>query len=839
MKRTIGLSDSWRVRSIAPNATLDTAHREGDLTLQGMDGADWIETSMPREVHEILLEHGVIKDPTLLGEAEACLWVAEKDWIYTCQFALPVEDRGTAVYLHLKGLDTLVDVYLNGQHLAYHNDMYLPLRLEVTGRLRDENVLVLHFHSPHEYIKNYEFPQEWQGKIRPHRVIRKNETDFSDYLGPKPYLTPIGVYDDIVLEVIDDIELLDTKIDSVLHDGYDVADVTIGVSGIGSIPGGELSYVLIGPDNTVVSEGSGAIGQTAGTWSVTFLATVKDPALWWPRGYGKQPLYRVVVTASVGDDKKDVISKSIGLRRIEMAGPFEFTVNSKPITLWGAQPVQLEGITHRWNNEKSNRILDLVENSNMNAQRIWGACDRYDDAYYEETDRRGILVWQEFFHDYGMYPDTAEYRDLCRREAEFQVTRLRHHPSLLMWCGGNESVMGAEYDHPGAEVIGAAIFEEDYRAVCAELDPGRYYHVNSPSGGAFANDPLAGDTHSYTNTWYVPGADYPVMIAEEIRASPPSAKSMVRYFAGTDPYPPDYSGKITATDEYPWPSVWNKRASTEAWKKIPPIELFYDSTDLASHVHKFGAAHGQYFREILENNRRGRPSSDPDGRRTCMGHFVCRGNDIWPTIYGSILDYYLEPYIPYYEVARAYRPILLSFDVGNFINLWIINDTLEPVKGTVVVKLFDPRANAFVRQLQREVSVEPFESLLVTDLNEFGQFSRTYVLFAELVDAQGVIRARSNDLVDIEKHQRFPDAKLDVSVAGDVLTISTDRFARYVEISGNAAGDEFGWYYDDNFFDLLPGEVKKVRILGEHQKGQISVKSVYSSSATVVDFLRT
>lgn len=834
MKRVIELKDSWQVKDLTSTATLDIGELVGVEQADWRAPEGWLETSMPREIHEILVEKEIIADPSLLGKAEACLWVAERDWLYRCSFASSASERDAKSYLHFKGLDTLVDVYLNDDHLAYHNDMYLPLRLDVTGRLRDENVLVLHFHSPHDFIKSYEFPDEWRGKIRPHRIIRKSETDFTDYLGAKPYLTPIGVYDKILLEVIDNIELLEMDLTSNLEDGYQRARVSISVTGSGSALGSELTYLITGPDNNMVGSGTAPIPDTLGVWSQSFEATVDEPALWWPRGYGEQPLYRVEVAARVGEGQKDIVAKSIGFRRIEMAGPFDFTVNSKPVKLWGAQPAQLEGITHRWNNEKSNLILDLIENSNMNAQRIWGACDRYDDEYYNETDRRGILVWQEFFHDYGMYPNNSEYRNLCRQEAEFQVKRLKHHPSLLMWCGGNESIMGAEYDHPGAEVIGAQIFHEDYRAVCASLDPERYYHVNSPSGGAFSNDPLSGDTHSYTNTWYVPGADYPVMIAEEIRASPPSVKSMVRYFDDEDPYPANYSGKITPVDDYPWPAIWNERTSTQGWRKIPPIELFYDSTDLESIVHKFGAAHGYYLRTILENNRRGKPVTDADGKRICMGHFVCRGNDSWPTIYGSMLDYYTEPYVPYYFVARAYQPILLSFEVGNFINFWVVNDSPDRVDGTVTVKLFDPKANSFVRELNRVVSIGAGESSLVTNLNEFKQFAREYVLFASLVDRDGAVIARTNDFVDIEKHLHFPEATLDASINGDVLTISTDRFARCVEISGNADGDEFGWFYDDNYFDLLPGETKKVRVFGRHRRGLISVKASYSSSKAVV-----
>jgi beta-mannosidase len=833
MKTCLELSEGWEITRL-PAGSAEAVRRlseSGELAVRPEMG--WFGSTMPAEVHEILLAHDIIDDPAMLGNARKCLWVAESDWVYKCAF--PAETQGRTAYLHFKGLDTLVDVYLNGVHLAYHNDMYLPLRVDVTEHLREDNVLALHFHSPHGYIANYDFPAEWEGKVAPQKVIRKPYNDFTDYLGPKPYLTPIGVYDKVVLEVIDEVELLDVDISYDLDPDFGAAMVKVGVRGAGGHSDGFLRSVVTDPEGQVVSEIEVPIPDTGSAWNHSGELAVAAPRLWWPRGYGDHPLYAVTVEVSTGGRLRDSCVKSIGFRRVEMVSPFEFVINDRPVKLWGAQPAPINGITHRWDNEKSNRILDLAENCNMNAQRIWGSCDRYDDEYYNETDRRGILVWQEFFHDYGMYPDTEDYRDLCRKEAEYQVKRLKHHPSLLMWCGGNEAVMGAEFDHPGADCIGGAIFTEDYRGVCAELDPERFYHINSPYGGAFANDPLAGDTHSYTNTWYVPGADFPVMIAEEIRVSPPSVKSMVKYFSGEDPWPASYSGKLTSADEYPWPLVWNERTSTQGWKKIPAVELFYDPTDLRSMVHRFGAAHGLYMRQILENNRRGKPATDAGGKRVCMGHFVCRWNDSWPIIYGSMLDYYTEPYIPYYAIKRAYEPVLLSFEVADFINVWVVNDSAEDISGTLVVKLFDPRANEFVNSLSMPVSVAAGESALVTDLNAFKQFSREYVLYGTIVDEEGGVRARSNDFVDIERHLKFPDARLDLSVSGDTLRITTDRFARCVELSGDEDGDEFGWVFEDNYFDLLPGEEKRVRILGRHRRGTVSAKPFYAGSRSSVD----
>jgi beta-mannosidase len=203
-----------------------------------------------------------------------------------------------------------------------------------------------------------------------------------------------------------------------------------------------------------------------------------------------------------------------------------------------------------------------------------------------------------------------------------------------------------------------------------------------------------------------------------------------------------------------------------------------------------------------------------------------------------MIDYYGEPYMPYYAVKRAYEPVLLTFDVQNFIYLWIVNDSSENITGTLHIKLFNPNRNEFVQEIQQNVRVTSGQSKLITNLNEFAQFSRTYILFAYLVNDNGEIVSRTNDFVDIEKHMQFPEAKLSMEISGDTLMLTTDTFARSIELSGDSEGNEFGWLFEDNYFDLLPGEVKYVKILGKHNKGSIAAKAYYSQFVCRGEFVR-
>jgi beta-mannosidase len=151
------------------------------------------------------------------------------------------------------------------------------------------------------------------------------------------------------------------------------------------------------------------------------------------------------------------------------------------------------------------------------------------------------------------------------------------------------------------------------------------------------------------------------------------------------------------------------------------------------------------------------------------------------------------------------------------------------VEGTLFVKLFDPINNEFVNEMTTNVSTPSGESMLITNLNEFKQFSREYILYAYLVDKKGKTITRSNDIVDIEKHMHFPGARVHMEIDGNVLLVETDRFARCIELTGRGEDGEFGWLFEDNYFDLLPGEKKQVKILaGKLRNAEISAKPYYS-----------
>ncbi|UCF17735.1 MAG: hypothetical protein JSW59_09780, partial [Phycisphaerales bacterium] len=268
--------------------------------------------------------------------------------------------------------------------------------------------------------------------------------------------------------------------------------------------------------------------------------------------------------------------------------------------------------------------------------------------------------------------------------------------------------------------------------------------------------------------------------------------------------------------------------------------LFYDATDAASLVYRLGMAEALYYQDIIERQRRGRDATDPSNRRRCGGYLVWKFNDSWPHVYSGKVGYFLEPYHVYYTLRRAYAPALLSFDKKAYIYLWAVNDTPRIVTGTATIQLLHLGRNEVRKEIVREVSVAPGRSKVVVRLDEAGiaSFRKEHILYASLKDRSGTVMAEAHCLGDIERRVTFPDARLDVKVRNGSLAIESDKFARAVTLQGDADGDEFGWFFEDNYFDLMPGREKIVRVLGDHQKGLVNVRAWYSPHVTKVEWER-
>ena len=282
--------------------------------------------------------------------------------------------------------------------------------------------------------------------------------------------------------------------------------------------GAEADNVVFSISLDGTEKGTATAKVDRGVASVTF--HVPDPQLWYPAGYGKQPLYELTAALTGNQGQLDVSSKRIGLRRAELiqrslidasGTTFFFQVNNVPIFCGGSNWIPADNFIPRISRQRYRDWVKLMVEGNQAMVRVWGGGLFEESAFYEACDEMGILVWQDFLFGCGNYPAYPEFLQSVEREAIVNVKRLRHHPSIVIYAGNNEDYQymeseGLEYDpmdkNPAnwlkTTFPARYIYEKILPDVCKNLIPDTYYHPGSPyGGGKDTRDPTVGDLHQW------------------------------------------------------------------------------------------------------------------------------------------------------------------------------------------------------------------------------------------------------------------------------------------------------------------------------------------------------
>lgn len=246
---------------------------------------------------------------------------------------------------------------------------------------------------------------------------------------------------------------------------------------------------------------------------------LKNPQLWYPARYGSQPLYSLQAKLMRKDQTLDFCCKRIGLRKVELAQrklegsqgtTFLFRINDTPIFCGGSNWIPADSFIPRVSSQRYGDWVKMAVDGNQTMLRVWGGGIYEQDAFYEACDEYGLLVWQDFMFACGNYPAHREFLQSVEKEAEANVKRLRHHPSIIIWAGNNEDYAYREseklqYDPSDTDPCNwlktnfpaRYIYEKLLVDVTKRLMPDTYYHFGSPYGGETSSDPTVGDIHQW------------------------------------------------------------------------------------------------------------------------------------------------------------------------------------------------------------------------------------------------------------------------------------------------------------------------------------------------------
>lgn len=813
-------------------------------------------TEVPTSVYNDLINNGQLEDPYYRDNELKALKVVDNDFSYRTEFSSEGLTGYDRVLLVFEGIDTLADIYVNDTHIAAVNNMHRTWSFDIKAMLRENNSLEVVLHSPTRFIEEENEKDPILGQedaMRGMAYLRKAHCMFGWDWGPR--LPDEGIWRPVRLiayneALIDGVNIRQKHSDNRVWLSFDIDVDKIG----------EEHIRRFGRDDRRLGGLTVAGILTAPNGSERRLSheellsgiEVENPQLWWPNGFGEQPLYKVEITlfsvtkeepdnaVGISADNNSIVldkwSKRIGLRtmtmhreRDEYGESFYHEVNGVGVFAMGADYIPEDNILPRTNRERTYSLLLQAKNANHNCVRVWGGGHYPEDWFYDACDELGLMVWQDFMFACAVYNLNDEFEANIRAEFADNIKRIRNHASLGLWCGNNEMEMfvlqGVWVNKPSQKFDYVKMYEYIIPQVLKEYDPDTFYWPASPSSGGCFDEPNAenrGDVH-YWDVWHgsKPITEYRKFyfryVSEFGFQSFPSLKTCESF---TEPEDRNIFSYVMEKHQR------NSVANGKIMNYMEQTFLYPTGFDCVLYASQLLQA--EAIRYGVEHFRRNR------GR--CMGAVVWQLNDCWPVASWSSIDYYGRWKALHYYEKRFFAPIMIScaeegiltqdtnpnaqpYEVKKSVQLNVANESRSDETLTVNWALRDASAN-IIRQGSEEVNVAALSSVWLdrVDMADADLYNN-YVSYE--CCREGTIISSGTVLFTAPKQFRFKNPELKLRVEGDEIVVSAGAYARSVEI----LNEEDTMLLEDNYFDLNAGE-RRVKILKGEPVG-LKVRSVY------------
>ena len=796
---------------------------------------EWLPATVPGTVHQDLIDNDKLINPFFGMNEEKVQWVEKEDWQYRTTFTLTKEQLARqAAVLNFEGLDTYAEIYLNGSLLKRTDNMFVGYQIPVKDVLREgENRLQVYFHSPIKIglpqweTDGFEYPADNDhSKTRVSIYSRKAPYSYGWDGGIR--LATSGIWRPVTLELYDAASIEDYFVhqESVTKELAKVNNI-LEVKSVAQAPQqAEVVLAYSYKDGAKVTEQKNVTLQP-GCNKVSMPIEIANPHLWMPNGWGEAALYDFEMTVKV--DGKTVASekKRVGLRTIKVVmeddkdgKSFYFMVNGEPVFAKGSNLIPDDALLPNVTKERYYQLVKDAKDANHNMIRVWGGVIYEDDRFYDAADEMGILIWQDFIFACTTYPSDPTFLRRVAEEAEYNIKRLRSHACLAKWCGNNEIYEGMRYWGWDKKYTNPAIWEEmkeGYNklfhqllpSIVKEFDADRFYMHGSPFEANWGRPHSwkIADSHNW-GTWYGQkpfeslDTELPRFMSEYGFQAFPEMKTIATFAE-----PKDYALESDVMNAHQKASIGNALI-----KKT--MALYYDvPEDFEELVYKGLVLQGFGIRHGIEAHRRNRPY--------CMGSLYWQLNDSWPVVSWSSIDYYGNWKAMHYQSQRAFAPVLLNaFKEGDDLCIYTLSDELKEHKNaTLQLKVMDFNGKILSKKVVKgEVPAnasavfhqEAYAGLATNPTNT--------LLLMTLKDQKGKVLSEEIYYFNYPKDQELPVAKISYKVkqmdGKCEVTLSAKQLARDIFIEIPYQGARF----TDNFFDLLPGQTKKIVITSDEIK---------------------
>lgn len=662
--------DVWQMGQ-APAAPLWQGCSAGQPS--AMQVEDWLPATVPGNVECDLMGAGRLADPFTGLQNEQGRWVEQHDWWYRRDVTAALA-TGQRAHLIMHGVDYYSAVHGGGTLLGCHEGMFASQVYEVTSLLADGGFeLAVRLWGGHALPPRRLKP--WQRLAEPllralvpgtdmfPARVQTTKCQMSFGWDFAPRLLSAGIWDDVELVTSGPVFIVDIRVDA--QPAADAAQVRVRTT---------LDSAVEGPARLTLTAQGDNFDDAAKSFAFDLLLTsgkqvhdvtlrLDDARLWQPWDRGAPALYRLTAGIEPAGGLPAQASTTFGVRSIALVGGrraahdgWTFVINGRREFIRGLNWTPADSLPGRLRSEHYATLLEKALAANANMLRVWGGGLREKRAFYDLCDRRGLLLWQEFplaCPNLERYPRDLRFIGLLEQEATAIVRDLRNHPSVVLWCGGNE--FGPAKNKPAVAAL-RRITEQESSVPFRPASPSR------------------ADRHNW-QVWhhYAPLSEYArsraAFVSEFGLQAPPSAAELRVFIPPADLWPPGrcwayHNAELHKLQHY----AHSFRAGLAG--RGDTLETFVQAAETAQ-------ARGVQI--MVEHMRRRKGQSS--------GVMVWQLGEPWPSICWSLISYSGVAKPAYHVLARSFKPLLVSAEYGARryragdrvdIRLWVVNDDPSP-----------------------------------------------------------------------------------------------------------------------------------------------------------------
>ena len=790
-------------------------HDNWSFTDDKLEGT--FKATVPGCLHTDLIKAGVITDIYYRDNNDKYGWVENCAPVYETHFDAKLSDN---VRLNFDGVDTFAKVYLNGTLLGEVHNMFIPHGFDVTSLLKEkDNHLRVEFTSPVKAVEGmpvapcFAFTGD---RINARRIQCTYSWDWVDRF------VTMGIFRPVYLEYREGLEIEDVYVRTDAIDRFG-ASVVAEYNLSGFDKPGIVEAELISPLGKVVYRDRFYADREL----MVRKMDIPTPELWYPHGYGKQPLYTFVAKSGdstykttlgirtvriinhqdqVGSDyhnraseaaKADVVSERI---KDDNFFGFKVVVNGKEIFCRGGNWVPCDPFASEESEYKIRSLVKKARDMGANMLRVWGGGLFETPCFFDECDRQGILICHDFLMACGQYPEKEEWfiKELLL-ESEYAVKLMRNHPCLGWFHGDNENAeRGSDIipDYSGRSSALNGIFPSVYK-----YSKNVPFLASSPWGGNMFSSITSGTSHNtnylgdiFNYVYTTDCHDYKEYLAryssrfvsEEPTFGAICRESMLEFMTEDD---------LLGDDE----SILKYHSKTNPGL---PVHIYDDIRAFAAHLlGDFEDGEDRFFKLKYLQCEWVRVTQELVLRNLgySNGIIYWMFNDCWPASLGwAFVDYYMRRKPSFYAFKRLSVPVVASAAVDG--KTVTVSNTYDDGDAVFLTVLALDMNDGFkeVARLDTSVVLDPYSSERV-DVSSLYTGENILLVIDVLAGEETYRSFYKKGNLHIKREDAFEVLSMDDSS----LTVRAKKYLQVVELEGD-------YDFSDNYFSMLEGELKAV-----------------------------